>query len=120
MDTSLLPEFRPAPPPLRHLFPSLSIGDEFNLWQLNILFNLLPQQTLPSVVRALKSKGAQLALCHELSLRVKQNRSLLEHDQFDLVVRLMNSALQVCCLEFVLLVRDKVTIFGGVISQFED
>ncbi|XP_068760421.1 myotubularin-related protein 13-like [Montipora capricornis] len=52
------------------------------------------RKTLPSVVRALKSKGAQLALCHELSLRVKQNRSMLEHDQFDLVVRLMNSALQ--------------------------
>ena len=53
------------------------------------------QQTLPSVVRALKSKGAQLALCHELSLRAKQHRSVLEHDQFDLVVRLLNSALQV-------------------------
>ncbi|XP_074605890.1 myotubularin-related protein 13-like [Acropora palmata] len=52
------------------------------------------RKTLPSVVRALKSKGAQLALCNELSLRVKQNRSMLEHDQFDLVVRLMNSALQ--------------------------
>ena len=35
-------------------------------------------------------------MCHELSLRAKQNRSLLDHDQFDLVVRLMNSALQVC------------------------
>lgn len=53
------------------------------------------QQTLPSVIRALKSKGAQLALCHELSLRAKQHRSVLEHDQFDLVVRLLNSALQV-------------------------
>ncbi|XP_020625172.1 myotubularin-related protein 13-like isoform X2 [Orbicella faveolata] len=52
------------------------------------------RKTLPSVVRALKSKGAQLALCHELSLRAKQHRSVLEHDQFDLVVRLLNSALQ--------------------------
>ncbi|XP_031559820.1 myotubularin-related protein 13-like [Actinia tenebrosa] len=52
------------------------------------------RMALPSVLRSLKSKGAQLALCHELSLRAKQNRSVLEHDQFDLVVRLMNSALQ--------------------------
>lgn len=59
-------------------------------------FTLFSKQSLPSVVRGLKSKGAQLALCHELSLRARQNRSLLEHDQFDLVVRLMNSALQVC------------------------
>lgn len=59
-------------------------------------FTLFSKQSLPSVVRGLKSKGAQTALCHELSLRARQNRSLLEHDQFDLVVRLMNSALQVC------------------------
>ncbi|XP_048585296.1 myotubularin-related protein 13 isoform X2 [Nematostella vectensis] len=52
------------------------------------------RKALPSVLRSLKSKGAQLALCHELSLRAKQNRSVLEHDQFDLVVRLMNNALQ--------------------------
>ena len=36
---------------------------------------------------------------------------MLEHDQFDLVVRLMNSALQVCCLEFLRVV--------GMISSFE-
>ena len=66
---------------------------DHNLGIKHCLYSL--KQTLPSVVRALKSKGAQLALCHELSLRAKQHRSVLEHDQFDLVVRLLNSALQV-------------------------
>lgn len=48
----------------------------------------------PAVVRALKSKSARLALCNELSMHVIGNKAMLEHQQFDLVARLMNCALQ--------------------------
>jgi hypothetical protein len=43
----------------------------------------------------LKSKAARLALCTELAQHVVGNKAMLEHQQFDLVVRLMNCALQV-------------------------
>lgn len=46
------------------------------------------------MLRALKSKGAQLALCNELELRVKNESATLEHDQYNLIVRLINAALQ--------------------------
>lgn len=46
------------------------------------------------MLRALKSKAARLALCNELSQHVVGNKAMLEHQQFDLVVRLMNCALQ--------------------------
>ena len=54
------------------------------------------RKTFPAVLRALKSKAARLALCTELSHHVQGNKAVLEHQQFDLVVRLMNCALQVC------------------------
>ena len=60
----------------------------------NAFFHLF--QIFPSVMRALRSKGAQLALCAELSQMVKLHKSQLEHGQFDLVVRLLNTSLQVC------------------------
>ncbi|XP_046862400.1 myotubularin-related protein 5-like [Xenia sp. Carnegie-2017] len=53
-----------------------------------------PKKALPSVQRALKSHGAQLALCQELAARSEQHRAVLEHDQFVLVITLMNCALQ--------------------------
>ncbi|CAG5102004.1 Similar to sbf2: Myotubularin-related protein 13 (Xenopus laevis) [Cotesia congregata] len=52
------------------------------------------RKTFPAVLRALKSKTARLALCMELSQHVIGNKAMLEHQQFDLVVRLMNCALQ--------------------------
>ncbi|KAK8735253.1 hypothetical protein OTU49_005586 [Cherax quadricarinatus] len=52
------------------------------------------RKTFPAVLRALKSKAARLALCTELSHHVQGNKAVLEHQQFDLVVRLMNCALQ--------------------------
>ncbi|KAL5006472.1 hypothetical protein ScPMuIL_015278 [Solemya velum] len=48
----------------------------------------------PAVLRALKSKVARLSLTQELSHHIQSNRAMLEHQQFDLVVRLLNSALQ--------------------------
>jgi hypothetical protein len=41
---------------------------------------------------------ARLALVEELSYNVKSNRAQLEHQQFDLIVKLLNCALQVCSL----------------------
>lgn len=47
------------------------------------------------MLRALKCRAARLALCTELAQHVQGNKAMLEHQQFDLVVRLMNCALQV-------------------------
>ena len=52
-------------------------------------------QIFPAVLRALKTKVARLALVQELGHHVSGNRAQLEHQQFDLVVRLLNCALQV-------------------------
>ncbi|KAJ8934074.1 hypothetical protein NQ318_016033 [Aromia moschata] len=52
------------------------------------------RKTFPAVLRALQSKQARLALCNELSHHVSGTKAMLEHQQFDLVVRLMNCALQ--------------------------
>ena len=52
------------------------------------------KKTFPAVIRALKSKAARLALCEELGSHVVGNQTMLEHQQFDLIVRLMNAALQ--------------------------
>ena len=51
-------------------------------------------QIFPAVLRALKGKVARLALVDELSYHVQSNRAMLEHQQFDMVVRLLNCALQ--------------------------
>lgn len=53
------------------------------------------RKTFPAVLRALKCRAARLALCTELAQHVQGNKAMLEHQQFDLVVRLMNCALQV-------------------------
>lgn len=52
------------------------------------------RKSLPAVLRALKCRVARLALCKELANHVIGNKAMLEHQQFDLVVRLMNCALQ--------------------------
>ncbi|XP_043190119.1 myotubularin-related protein 13-like isoform X3 [Amphibalanus amphitrite] len=52
------------------------------------------RKSFPAVLRALKNKSARLALCHELSQHVIGNKAILDNEQFELVVRLMNCALQ--------------------------
>ena len=54
------------------------------------------RKTFPAVLRALKSKFARLALAQELSSHVNANggNAVLEREQFDLIVKLMNCALQ--------------------------
>ena len=53
------------------------------------------KKTFPAVISALKTRPARVALCEELALhRNESGRVLLEHQQFDMIVRLMNAALQ--------------------------
>ncbi|XP_024150980.1 myotubularin-related protein 13 isoform X2 [Oryzias melastigma] len=54
------------------------------------------EKTLPAALRALKGKAACHCLTEELSLHVQQNRAILDHQQFDYVIRMMNCALQDC------------------------
>ncbi|KAM6073952.1 myotubularin-related protein 13 isoform 11-T13 [Chlamydotis macqueenii] len=54
------------------------------------------EKTLPAALRALKGKAARHCLAQELGLHVKQNRAILDHQQFDYIVRMMNCALQDC------------------------
>ncbi|KAM6408238.1 myotubularin-related protein 13 isoform 4-T4 [Rhynochetos jubatus] len=54
------------------------------------------EKTLPAALRALKGKAARQCLTQELGLHVKQNRAILDHQQFDYIVRMMNCALQDC------------------------
>ncbi|XP_070563333.1 myotubularin-related protein 13-like isoform X5 [Ptychodera flava] len=52
------------------------------------------RKTFPAVLRSLKSRVVRNALTRELSTHAHQNRAMLESQQFDLIVRLMNCALQ--------------------------
>uniref|UniRef100_A0A8C7Y641 SET binding factor 2 n=1 Tax=Oryzias sinensis TaxID=183150 RepID=A0A8C7Y641_9TELE len=54
------------------------------------------EKTLPAALRALKGKAACQCLTEELSLHVQQNRAILDHQQFDYIIRMMNCALQDC------------------------
>ena len=60
-------------------------------------------QIFPAVLRALKNKATRLGLVEELSFHIKSNRAVLDHQQFDLVVKLINCALQVLmyCFQFI-------------------
>ncbi|XP_043569141.1 myotubularin-related protein 5 [Chiloscyllium plagiosum] len=54
------------------------------------------KKLLPAVLRALKGRAARQCLTEELNSHVLQNRAVLDHQQFDYVVRMMNCALQDC------------------------
>lgn len=54
------------------------------------------KKLLPAMLRALKGRAARQCLTQELNLHVLQNRAVLDHQQFDYVVRMMNCALQDC------------------------
>ncbi|XP_053720705.1 myotubularin-related protein 13 isoform X1 [Synchiropus splendidus] len=54
------------------------------------------EKSLPAALRALKGKAARQCLTEELSLHVQQNRAILDHQQFDYIIRMMNCALQDC------------------------
>ena len=61
---------------------------------------LLCPQTLPAALRALKGKAARQCLTDELGLHVQQNRAILDHQQFDYIIRMMNCTLQVTFSSF--------------------
>ncbi len=52
------------------------------------------KKLFPAVLRSLKSRVTRLALVRQLALHVQENRAVLEQQQFDMVVRLINCALQ--------------------------
>ncbi|XP_075423198.1 myotubularin-related protein 13 isoform X1 [Ascaphus truei] len=54
------------------------------------------EKTLPAALRALKGKAARQCLTEELGLHVQQNRAILNHQQFDYIVRMVNCTLQDC------------------------
>ncbi|XP_012927891.1 myotubularin-related protein 5 isoform X1 [Heterocephalus glaber] len=54
------------------------------------------KKLLPAVLRALKGRAARRCLAQELHVHVQQNRAVLDHQQFDFVVRMMNCCLQDC------------------------
>ncbi|XP_075694275.1 myotubularin-related protein 13 isoform X1 [Rhinoderma darwinii] len=60
------------------------------------------EKTLPAALRALKGKAARQCLTEELGLHVKENRTILNHQQFDYIIRMMNCTLQDCssCEEY--------------------
>uniref|UniRef100_A0A7M4EBX0 SET binding factor 1 n=1 Tax=Crocodylus porosus TaxID=8502 RepID=A0A7M4EBX0_CROPO len=54
------------------------------------------KKLLPAVLRAMKGRSARHCLTQELNLHVQQNRAMLDHEQFNMVVRMMNCCLQDC------------------------
>nr|XP_023406360.1 myotubularin-related protein 13 [Loxodonta africana] len=54
------------------------------------------EKTLPAALRALKGKAARQCLTDELGLHVQQNRAILDHQQFDYIIKMMNCTLQDC------------------------
>ncbi|CAD7092899.1 unnamed protein product [Hermetia illucens] len=52
------------------------------------------RKSFPAVLRMLKQRDARLTLCRELARTVHGNKAVLDHQPFDLVVKLMNRALQ--------------------------
>lgn len=53
------------------------------------------RKIFPAVMRIVKQRDdARLALCKELAKTVQGNKAMLEHQQFDLIIKLMNRALQ--------------------------
>lgn len=98
----VLPRIVPMGPPISSLSDSSLVSNSAR--RLEVLRNCIncifenkisdARKTFPAVLRALKSRAARLALCTELAQHVIGNKAMLEHQQFDLVVRLMNCALQ--------------------------
>ncbi|CAB3252550.1 unnamed protein product [Arctia plantaginis] len=52
------------------------------------------RKSFPGVLRAMRAPAARAALVRDLASRLPSNKHLLHHHQFELVVRLMNCALQ--------------------------
>ena len=97
------PRLVPMGPPLsglqdsRHLFNNSARRLEVLRNCINCIFDNKisdARKTFSAVLRALKTNDARLALCTELGHHVAGSRAILDPAQFDLVVRLLNCALQ--------------------------
>uniref|UniRef100_A0AAQ5YFV8 SET binding factor 2 n=1 Tax=Amphiprion ocellaris TaxID=80972 RepID=A0AAQ5YFV8_AMPOC len=94
----------PAGPPVDLLTPSGSVFNSARRLEvvrscIAFIFDnktLETEKTLPAALRALKGKAARQCLTDELSLHVQQNRAIMDHQQFDYIIRMMNCALQDC------------------------
>ncbi|CAK1542502.1 unnamed protein product [Leptosia nina] len=52
------------------------------------------RKSFPAVLRALRAPNARTALVNDLASRLPTNKHILHHHQFDLIVKLLNCALQ--------------------------
>ncbi|XP_037942643.1 myotubularin-related protein 13-like, partial [Teleopsis dalmanni] len=52
------------------------------------------RKLVPAVMRTLKHRDARLILCRELFGYVNGNKAVLDHQQFDLIIKFMNKTLQ--------------------------
>uniref|UniRef100_A0A8C9T349 SET binding factor 2 n=1 Tax=Scleropages formosus TaxID=113540 RepID=A0A8C9T349_SCLFO len=88
----------PAGPPVGSIFNSARRLEVVRSCVTSIFDNktLETEKMLPAALRALKGKSARQCLTEELRLHVQQNRAILNHQQFDHIVRMMNCALQDC------------------------
>ena len=100
---SFPPRFVPMGPPLtglqdsRHLFTNSARRLEVLRNCINNIFDNKisdARKSFSAVLRALKTKDARLTLCSELAQHVGGSRAVLDPPQFDLIVRLINCALQ--------------------------
>lgn len=76
-------------------------------------------QTLPAALRALKGKAARQCLTDELGLHVQQNRAILDHQQFDYIIRMMNCTLQVILSDFGLFLFFANAFFTDVLFKYQ-
>uniref|UniRef100_A0A674P1Y8 SET binding factor 2 n=1 Tax=Takifugu rubripes TaxID=31033 RepID=A0A674P1Y8_TAKRU len=80
------------------------------------------EKTLPAALRALKGKAARHCLTEELSLHVQQNRIIMDHQQFDYIIRMMNCALQVSLqlppVPVLCFIKPVVLKLGPGVNQF--
>ena len=82
------------------LYSSIYLAREYNGMTRVCVGVCADGQIFPAVLRALKNKATRLGLVEELSFHIKSNRAVLDHQQFDLVVKLINCALQVLLYSF--------------------
>uniref|UniRef100_A0A8C6XMP2 SET binding factor 2 n=1 Tax=Naja naja TaxID=35670 RepID=A0A8C6XMP2_NAJNA len=75
------------------------------------------EKTLPAALRALKGKAARQCLTQELSLHVQQNRAILDHQQFDYIIRMMNCTLQVHAFSLIFKLAPGVNQFAYTCVQ---
>ncbi|XP_055354318.1 myotubularin-related protein 5-like [Paramacrobiotus metropolitanus] len=100
------PGLTPPPSQVIPLGPAASAGSApvYNARRLEVLSTCIAhvfekrindaKKLIPAAVRVLSSPSARLALARDLAGRVHSSQAVLEHEQFELVCKLINCALQ--------------------------